>query len=226
MSWELCLTQLPTEPSTTGRGQDGRNGLHVPFVAESERPAVLFWAVCSRTSALDAVHRSGDPGRRLTGRTTALGVLTALMFLPMLFVGAYAGAVCRSARSTQDGDAHAGRYGAASGGIGNLRSDRNYQHRHHLCPHVRVGHRDGVRQPSSPWICHRTGARGGHRQRDLPQHGGDDRLSHLRSGDSRVAGRPVGNRLAVLDQCVLVRGDPRQPVPARQVGAVPGAAGQ
>lgn len=30
---------------------------------------------------------------RLTGRTTALGVLTALMFLPMLFVGAYAGAV-------------------------------------------------------------------------------------------------------------------------------------
>ena len=30
---------------------------------------------------------------RLTGRTTALGILTALMFLPMLFVGAYAGAV-------------------------------------------------------------------------------------------------------------------------------------
>ena len=30
---------------------------------------------------------------RLTGRTTALGVLTALQFLPMLFVGAYAGAV-------------------------------------------------------------------------------------------------------------------------------------
>jgi len=30
---------------------------------------------------------------RLTGRTTALGVLTALQFLPMLLVGAYAGAV-------------------------------------------------------------------------------------------------------------------------------------
>lgn len=30
---------------------------------------------------------------RLTGRTTALGVLTALQFLPMLFLGAYAGAV-------------------------------------------------------------------------------------------------------------------------------------
>jgi MFS family permease len=30
---------------------------------------------------------------RLTGRTTALGVLTALQFLPMLFLGAYAGAI-------------------------------------------------------------------------------------------------------------------------------------
>ena len=30
---------------------------------------------------------------RLTGRTTALGVLTALQFLPMLFLGAYAGAL-------------------------------------------------------------------------------------------------------------------------------------
>jgi MFS family permease len=30
---------------------------------------------------------------RLTGRTTALGVLTALQFLPMLFFGAYAGAI-------------------------------------------------------------------------------------------------------------------------------------
>jgi len=30
---------------------------------------------------------------RLTGRTTAIGVLTALQFLPMLFLGAYAGAI-------------------------------------------------------------------------------------------------------------------------------------
>lgn len=30
---------------------------------------------------------------RLTGRTTALGILTALQFLPMLFLGAYAGAI-------------------------------------------------------------------------------------------------------------------------------------
>jgi MFS family permease len=30
---------------------------------------------------------------RLTGRTTALGILTALQFLPMLFFGAYAGAI-------------------------------------------------------------------------------------------------------------------------------------
>lgn len=30
---------------------------------------------------------------RLTGRTTAIGILTALQFLPMLFLGAYAGAI-------------------------------------------------------------------------------------------------------------------------------------
>ena len=30
---------------------------------------------------------------RLTGRTTAIGVLTALQFLPMLVLGAYGGAV-------------------------------------------------------------------------------------------------------------------------------------
>ncbi len=46
---------------------------------------------------------------RLTGRTTALGVLTALQFLPMLFLGAYAGAVAdqrdrrRMAMLTQGG---------------------------------------------------------------------------------------------------------------------------
>ncbi|MEJ7801169.1 MAG: MFS transporter, partial [Ilumatobacter sp.] len=39
---------------------------------------------------------------RLTGRTTALGILTALQFLPMLFLGAYAGAVAdrRDRRTT------------------------------------------------------------------------------------------------------------------------------
>ena len=46
---------------------------------------------------------------RLTGRTTALGVLTALQFLPMLFLGAYAGAIAdrrdrrRMAMLTQGG---------------------------------------------------------------------------------------------------------------------------
>lgn len=46
---------------------------------------------------------------RLTGRTTALGVLTALQFLPMLFIGAYAGAIAdrrdrrRMAMLTQGG---------------------------------------------------------------------------------------------------------------------------
>ncbi|MEO6653181.1 MAG: MFS transporter [Ilumatobacteraceae bacterium] len=46
---------------------------------------------------------------RLTGRTTALGILTALQFLPMLFLGAYAGAVAdrrdrrRMAMLTQGG---------------------------------------------------------------------------------------------------------------------------
>jgi len=46
---------------------------------------------------------------RLTGRTTALGVLTALQFLPMLFLGAYAGAIAdqrdrrRMAMFTQGG---------------------------------------------------------------------------------------------------------------------------
>ena len=162
---------------------------------------------------------------RLTGRATDLGITFALQFLPMLLLGAWAGAVAdqRDKRTlaivTQAGLAGAGLRARTA------RPVRIGERRHGVGPHGRARRAQRVRQPGPPRARHRARRPRGHLQRHRAEHGGDDGLADLRARPRRGHGR-VGRHVVVLpaQRCVVRRCARLAVQPARRRAATVTAA--
>ena len=132
---------------------------------------------------------------------------------------------CRPRRQTQDDPVHsgrpssarvcarvpgAGRPGFASGDLPRVaRTRRGRRHR----------------QPSASRVRHRARRTAPHFQRRFAEHGGDDRLTDLRSGAGGLDASLDGARLALHRQRHLVRGDPVADLANRHDSALSVAAG-
>ena len=129
------------------------------------------------------------------GRATDLGITVALQFLPVLLLGAWVGAVGRPAQQARPRHHHPGRPGGPGDPARGARPRRGGGRRGRLGPLPRARRAQRVRQPGSPGTRHRAGRAGGHLQRHLVEHRGDDGGSRLRAGVGRRCwSRPSARR--------------------------------
>ena len=129
---------------------------------------------------------------RLTGRATDLGITVALQFLPMLVLGAWAGAVADRRDRRTMAIAHPGAARRAGPRARPARPRRPGQRARRVGAHARARRAQRLREPGPPRPRHRAGRARTTSSTPLAQHGGDDGVAHLRPGAGAVPGRVVG----------------------------------
>ena len=127
---------------------------------------------------------------RLTGEATSLGITLALQFLPMLFLGAWAGVVAdgRDRRRMTILTQSALAAQALLLGVLDLAGVVNIPVVYALA--LVLGVDQCLRQPGSAGARDRTRSDGRHPECDLAEHRGDDRLTDLRTRPWRQGSSP------------------------------------
>ena len=141
----------------------------------------------------------------LTGKSTDLGITVALQFLPMLVLGAWAGAVAdrRDKRTLAMLTQSLLAVQALVLGVVVLAGLESVAVIWALTFALGVAQR--VREPGPAGPRHRARRAPGHRQRDVAEHGGDDGVADLRSGARRVPRRADRQRLVLRAQRRVLR---------------------
>ena len=195
----------------TSRQSDGRHDGGV-FRSLRYRNARLFFAglaVSNVGTWLQLTAMSLLVYRITDGDALIVGINAGLQFLPMLLLGAWAGAVAdahnrrRMSIITQSALAVAGDPARPA------RPERRDQRAGDLRAVARARHGQRVRQPGPAGARDRTGRAARDPERHIAEHGGDDRLADLRPGARGRAGRCDRHGVVLPRQRDHVRRDHR-----------------